>query len=386
VIANPRRDSALEQRGFLRSEMAYKRSKGCEQRGLKRKCYPVSEILNRSQPFLMRAYAITQYGEPDFFTALDIPVPAIKPGHVLIKVAATSVNPVDTKIRAGGRAMCPDLPAVLHMDVAGTVTAVADDVRHFSPGDLVYGCAGGLKTVAGENLGGALAEFMLADARLIAPKPASLSLVEAAALPLVTITAWEGLFLRAGLRAGQTVLIHAGTGGVGHIAVQLAKQAGAKVFTTVSSDFKASLATQLGAGHVINYRDTEVADYVVEHTGGEGFDVVLDTVGGDNLARSFAAARINGTVVSIQTNGEHDLTPLHARGLTLHAVFMLLPMLYGQGREAHGEILQAAARGVDQGLLRPLLDEQQFSFAEAAAAHRRLSSGKALGKVVLVTE
>ena len=334
----------------------------------------------------MRAYAITQYGEPDFFTEIDIPVPELRPGHVLIKVAATSVNPVDTKIRAGGRAMCPDLPAVLHMDVAGTITAVADDVSSFWRGDQVYGCAGGLKTVAGENLGGALAEFMLADANLIAHKPGNLSLPEAAALPLVTITAWEGLHLRAGLQAGQRVLIHAGTGGVGHIALQLAKQAGAQVYTTVSSQAKANLARQLGADVVINYRTTAVADYVAKHTAGAGFDLVMDTVGGENLGRSFAAARINGTVVSIQTNGSHDLTPLHARGLNLHAVFMLLPMLYNQGRAAHAEILRAAARLVEQGALRPVLDEHRFSFAEAGAAHRYLESGAAIGKVVLRAE
>ncbi|MCB1811304.1 MAG: zinc-binding dehydrogenase, partial [Candidatus Competibacteraceae bacterium] len=167
--------------------------------------------------------------------------------------------------------------AVLHMDVAGTITAVADDVSSFRPGDQVYGCAGGLKTVAGENLGGALAEFMLADANLIAHKPGNLSLPEAAALPLVTITAWEGLHLRAGLQAGQRVLIHAGTGGVGHIALQLAKQAGAQVYTTVSSQAKANLARQLGADVVINYRTTAVADYVAKHTAGAGFDLVMDT-------------------------------------------------------------------------------------------------------------
>lgn len=331
----------------------------------------------------MKAYAISQYGEADYFSEIELPKPALRDGHVLIRVAASSVNPVDTKIRAGGRAMCPDLPAVLHMDVSGTVEAVGPGVTAFQPGDQVYGCAGGLKTIAGEDLPGALADYMLADADLIAMKPASLSLEQAAALPLVTITAWEGLLQRADIRAGDKVLVHGGTGGVGHIGVQLAKHAGAEVYCTVSSEEKARIARDLGADVTIDYNRYRVQDYVERFTAGCGFDLVFDTVGGVNLEHSIEAARVNGCVVSILTAGEHELSGLHAKGLTLHTVFMLIPMLYGQGRDKHGEILRAAADLVDRGELRPLIDPSHFSFAQAADAHRKLAAGKVLGKLVL---
>ncbi len=172
------------------------------------------------------------------------------PGHVLIRVAATSVNPVDFKIRAGVvKDIAPDFPAVLHGDVAGVIEVVGEGVNAFKPGEEVYACAGGVK-----GLGGALAEFLLADATLVARKPKSLSMREAAALPLVSITAWEGLIDRAKVQAGQNVLVYGATGGVGHIAIQLASWAGAKVFATASSDEKMASARELGADVVINYR------------------------------------------------------------------------------------------------------------------------------------
>ena len=332
----------------------------------------------------MQAYAITQYGEPEYFTPIEVAKPAIKPGHLLIKVAATSVNPVDTKIRAGGRAMCPDLPAVLHMDVAGTVAEVGEGVTAFKEGDEVYGCSGGVKTVAGENLGGALGDYILVDADLIALKPKSLSLFESAALPLVTITAWEALIDRCKTQLGQTVLVHAATGGVGHIGIQLAKAAGATVFTTASTEQKTKLAHELGADVVINYRQQSVDDYVAEHTAGQGFDVVLDTIGGETLANSCIAAKVNGTVATIQGGGgTHDLGIAHFKNLTLHLILMLVPVLYERGRAAHGEILRKAATLVDDGKLKPLIDSQAFTFAEVADAHRKLTAGQAIGKIVL---
>jgi NADPH2:quinone reductase len=298
---------------------------------------------------------------------------------VLIRVAGSSVNPVDTKIRAGAiPGITPDFPAVLHGDVAGTVEAVGPGVDGFAPGDEVWGCAGGVK-----GCGGALAELMAADARLVARKPERLGPVDAAALPLVGITAWEALVDRARVTPGQRVLVHGAAGGVGHVGVQLAKLAGALVYATASTDAKAEVARQLGADGVIPYREQSVADYVAEHTGGAGFDVVFDTVGGDNLAASFAAARTGGAVVTIAARSTQDLAPLHAKGLTVHCVFMLLPMLTGHGRARHGEILSALARLIDAGRLRPLLDPEVFDFSAAAAAHRKLEQGAALGKIRL---
>lgn len=327
----------------------------------------------------MKAQVIHEFGDPYIFEVLELPKPTIKEGHVLIRVMATSVNPVDYKIRRGNiPAIAPAFPAVLHGDVAGIIEEVGPGVTEFKVGDEVFGCAGGLR-----DCDGALAEFMLADARLIAKKPVTLSMHEAAALPLVSITAWEALFEKANIKPGQKVLIHAGTGGVGHIAIQLAKWAGADVYTTVSSAKKAEIATSLGATGTINYRQESVPDYVQRITNGKGFDVVFDTVGGDNINQSINAAALYGHVVTIQANSTNDLSQLHAISGSLHVVFMLIPLLRNIQRERHGKIMQKIAELVDQGQVKPLIDNHTFTFEEVGKAHALLESGEAIGKVVV---
>ncbi len=200
---------------------------------------------------------------------------------------------------------------------------------------------------------------------------------------LVSITAWEGLIDRAKVRSGQKVLIYGGTGGVGHLGIQLAKWAGAKVYATVSSDEKAAIAGSLGADFTINYRQTPVTEFVAEHTDGRGFDVVFDTVGNDNLQNAFQAAKLNGTVISTVSLSKQDLTLLHAKGLTLHLVYMLIPMLHQIDRAYHGEILAKLADLVDAKKVRPLIDARSFTFNNVAAAHAYAESGMAIGKVVL---
>ncbi len=326
----------------------------------------------------MKAMVLNQYGEHATFQAAELPMPVVKAGHVLVRVAASSVNTVDTMIRQLGPALplSPALPAVLGMDFAGTIEAVGDGVSGFAPGDEVYGCAGGLA-----DLQGALAEYMLADARLIAHKPKSLSMREAAALPLVGITAYEGL-QRAGTHAGQRVLVHGGAGGVGHVAVQLARHLGAEVYATCSRAQQASVIEGYGAT-AIHYQTESVADYVAKYTGGAGFDIVYDSVGGANMSRSFEAAALNGQVVTTVSLLELDLTPAHFKGLSVHVVFMLIPMLHDDKREEHGAILAKLAELADAGALRPLLDEMRFGFEEIGQAHARLGSGQAIGKVVV---
>ena len=327
----------------------------------------------------MKAFVIEHFGAPDSFQIADLPKPELLPNHVLIKVAATSVNPVDTKIRRGFIAdITPDFPAVLHGDVAGVIEAVGNNVNAFKVGNEVYGCAGGVK-----GTGGALAEYMLADSNLIAHKPKSLTMAEAAALPLVSITAWEGLIDRAQVQSGQKVLVYGGTGGVGHLGIQLAKCAGAEVYATVSSEEKAAIALTLGADVPINYTDTTTEEFVAQYTDGKGFDLVFDTVGNDNLQHAFQAVKLNGTVVSTVSTSQQDLSLMHAKGLTLHLVYMLLPMLSGINRSNHGKILVKLAELVDQGQIRPLLDDKTFTFSEVAAAHAHLESGQAIGKIVL---
>jgi NADPH:quinone reductase len=328
---------------------------------------------------MMKAFVIEQFGDPQLFKQIDLPLPKVLPNHVLIRVAATSINPVDLKIRQGiVTDIAPYFPAILHGDVAGTIAAVGEGVNQFRLGDEVYACAGGVK-----GLGGALAEYMLANADLVAHKPKSLTMAEAAALPLVSITAWEGLIDRAKVQPGQKVLVYGSTGGVGHVGVQLAKWAGATVYALLSSDEKAAIARRLGADFAINYRQQPVAEFVAEHTEGRGFDVVFDTVGDDNLQNAFKAAKLNGTVVSLVSLSQQDLTLLHAKGLTLHLVFMLIPLLFNLGRAGHGEILSKLNRLVDEDKVRPLLDSKIFNMADVAAAHQYAESGRAIGKVVL---
>jgi NADPH2:quinone reductase len=327
----------------------------------------------------MKAQLLRQFGPATSFQSADIPKPALIAGHVLIRVMATSVNQIDCKIRSGAvPAIAPEFPAVLHGDVAGVIEAVADDVAGFKVGDEVYGCAGGLK-----GSGGALAETMLADARLIAKKPATLTMLQAAALPLVAITAWEALFVKTRLRAEHTILIHGGVGGVGHIAVQLARWCGARVAATVRSEEDFSTVRALGADEVINASTEDVEQYVARLTDGKGFDIVFDTVGGPNLDKSLQAAKINGTVVATAARSTHDLSPMHAKSLTLSVVFMLNPLLKNQGRAAHGEILKQIAAIADEGKLKPIVDGHQFTLSTISDAHALLESGKAHGKVVV---
>jgi NADPH2:quinone reductase len=327
----------------------------------------------------MQAIVIREFGGPEVLEQREIPRPSPGPGQALVRVKASSVNPVDTKIRSGMlAAMAPEAPSVLGCDMSGIVEETGEGVTGFAPGDAVYGSPGGVK-----GHPGALAEYMNADVRLIAPKPQHLTWEEAAALPLVSITAWEGLLDRAKVHAGQRVLVHGGTGGVGHLALQLCAAQGAEVWATVSSPDKAKIARNLGAAGTIDYRGQTVDDYVRDITDGKGFDVVFDSVGGDNVARCFQAAAVSGTVVSISTRTTADLSPLHAKGLTLHVVFMIIPLLYNKGRERHGEILRDLTRLVESGKIKPLCDPRRFSFADAAEAHAWLQSGNAVGKVVL---
>lgn len=326
----------------------------------------------------MKAMMLHAYGDEARFEAAEVETPTAHAGQVLVRIGASSVNTVDTMIRSMGETLplSPPLPAILGMDFAGTVEAVGPGVERFAVGDEVYGCAGGLA-----DLPGTLAEFIAADADLVSKKPANLSPREAAALPLVGITAYEGL-VRAGVGRGQRVLVHGGSGGVGHVALQLARHMGAEVFATGGGTPQLALIERLGATP-IHYKDETVEQYVTKHTEGLGFDVVFDSVGGANMARSFEAARLNGQVASTVALCELDLSTAHFKGLSLHVVFMLIPMLHGEGRSVHGQILGKLAEIAEEGGLVPVLDESSFALADVGDAHARLASGQAMGKVVI---
>jgi NADPH:quinone reductase-like Zn-dependent oxidoreductase len=323
----------------------------------------------------MKAYFVEYPAGP--FAKVDLPRPEPGPGQVLVLVHASGVNPLDAKIRAGAaqHAKHP-LPAVLGLDMAGQVEEVGPGVSEFRPGDEVYGMVGGVGGIQGT-----LAEYVTANAALLAAKPKSLSMREAAALPLVTITAWEGICDRARVGAGEKVLVHAGAGGVGYIAVQLARARGAKVYATVSST-KRAIAESVGAT-AIDYRELIPEQYVLQHTQGDGFDVIYDTVGGTTIDASFAAVkRYTGRVVSCLGWSTHSLAPLSFRGASYSGVFSLIPLLTGKDQARHGQILREAAALADAGKLRPLLNSQRFTPTDIAAAHALVESGAA-GKVVV---
>ena len=326
----------------------------------------------------MKAMLIKEYGANASFEVSEIEKPKVKIGHVLVKIAASSVNTVDTMIRKMGKdlPLSPDAPAILGMDFAGTIEAVGEGVSGYAVGDEVYGCAGGLA-----DLPGTLADYIVADSNLLAHKPQNLSMKEAAALPLVAITAYEGL-MRAGIKKDQKVLVHGGTGGVGHIALQLAKHFGADVYSTAGGAKQMAIIKNFGATP-INYKTETVESYVNKYTEGAGFDLVYDSVGAANLINSFNAAALNGHVATTVSLCELDLSTAHFKGLSLHVVFMLIPMLHNYKRAEHAQILKNITKIVEAGALQPLLDEEQFTLEAAGKAHARLESGQAIGKVVI---
>lgn len=325
----------------------------------------------------MRASQMTGFGFPA--PAVQwVENPTVVDGEVLVRVVAAGLNPIDNGIRLGRSpyAHPTAFPAIVGTDMAGIVEAVGRGVKGFRPGQRVYGLTGGVG-----RLPGSLAEFVSVDPALLALAPAALPLREAAAMPLVTLTAWEGLVDRMAVAPGQTLLVQGGAGGVGHMAIQLAHAFGAHVWASCS-EAKVGLVRSLGATP-IDYAAETVEAYVAAHTGGQGFDLVYDTAGGDSLQAAFKATRIGGTVTSCAAFGSNDLTEASLRRLTLEPLYVLHPMLSGQGRERHGEILTRAARLADRGLLRPIVDPRRFTLDSLSEAYTALTDGTAHVKIVV---
>lgn len=322
----------------------------------------------------MQAMVLDEVDGPFRRATVTRPEPAA--GQVLVRITASGVNPLDLKIRHGQAPHAKHrLPAVLGLDLAGIVESVGAAVTAFKRGDAVYGLAGGVG-----GLQGSLAEFVAADADLLAPQPATIGAREAAALPLVFITAWEGLVDRARVRAGHKVLVQ-GAGGVGQMVIQIAQALGAEVFAVDSAGKRPLIESENAVA--IDRRQSTVQQYVDELTGGEGFDVVYDTVGGQGLDASFQAVRRFGHVVSCLGWGNHALSPLSFRAATYSGVFTLLPMLTGQGRAHHGNILREAAKLVDAGRIRPRLDPRRFGLDSVLEAYRAIEERSATGKVIV---
>jgi len=330
----------------------------------------------------MKAIVLTQAGGAEQLSLVDCEQPSLqRPSQVLVRLQAAAINPIDTKIRQSPeRFPVHQSQAILGCDGAGVIEQVGPEVSAFKVGDAVYFCQPGFN-----GRQGTYAEYAAVDQAFLAIKPSSLSFEQAAAAPLVLITAWEALFDRANLQAGQTVLIHAGAGGVGHVAIQLAKQAGAKVITTVSSLEKAAFVKSLGADEVILYRDEDVVDGVLAWTGGVGVDVVFDTVGGALIEQSFNATKVYGDVVSILGfPAEINLATARLRNLRLTQELMLsAAILELESAQQHqGDILKQCASLFDQGKLR-IEVARVFSLAQATEAHRLLEQSGVTGKLVL---
>jgi NADPH:quinone reductase len=322
----------------------------------------------------MRAMVVDDFAS-GLFRLAEVARPDPKDHEVLIRVVASGVNPLDSKIRTG---KAPHggmhTPAILGTDMSGVVEAVGAGVSGLRVGDEVFAFAGGVAGVPGS-----LAEFAVADAALVAKKPKTLTHREAAALPLAALTAWEGVD-RAKVTAGQQVVVTGGAGGVGSLVVQMANGLGAEVFATVSPN-KQELVRQLGGMPIDR---TATADEVrALSKDGLGFDVVYDTVGAEPLDMALQVVRDYGQVVSCYGWGTHDLKFLSRHGATYSGVFVLLPMLTGRRRMWHGEALRRIAEMVDAGLVRPVIDPRRFMLEQAAEAHEAVESGKATGKIVV---
>jgi len=323
----------------------------------------------------MQALILNRYSGP--LELSEVPRPKPSAGQVLVRIAASGLNPLDTKIRSGNAAHAKHpVPLVLGIDLAGVVEEVGPGVTAFKVSDEVYGMTGGVGGIQGS-----LAQYAAIDVDLLALKPSNLTMREAAALPLAFITSYSGIVDRAHLQAGQTVLVQGGAGGVGHIAVQLARALGATVWATVSERDK-DVVSSFGATP-IDYRAQTVEQYVESCTQGVGFDLVVDTVGGATLDASFAAVKHFGHVVSALGWGTHALAPLSFREATYSGVFTLHPLLTGERRAHHGEMLREATRIAEADQLKPRMDMRRFDLQSAELAYEALTNGTAGGKIVV---
>jgi NADPH:quinone reductase len=332
----------------------------------------------------MKAILMTAPCAPEVLQLARVPDPILQQTtEMLVQLKAAGVNPIDTKLRQRGTFYPDRMPAILGCDGAGIVTAVGSAVTRFQIGDAVYFCNGGLGGHPGNY-----AEWAIVDEKFAARKPETLSFAQAAAAPLVLITAWEALFDRGRLQAGQTVLIHAGAGGVGHVAIQLAHWQGAQVCTTVSNSTKADFVQQLGADYVIDYKTTDFAPATLAWTQGQGVDLAFDTVGGSILGQTFPAVKLYGDVVTIlEPDPATPWKPARNRNLRVGFTLMLTPMLQGlvAAQQAQAKILEHCAQLIDQGQLTIAIGAT-FPLAEAAAAHRHLEQGGVTGKIVLLID
>ncbi len=319
----------------------------------------------------MKAMLLKTFGGPESFELCEVPKPVPGVGEVLVRVYATSVNPLDYQVRRGDYADMVALPAISGHDVSGVIEEIGAGVEAFAPGDEVW------YTPQIFDGTGSYAEYHVAAESIIGHKPASLSHLEAASLALVGGTVWEALTVRAALSVGESILIHGGTGGVGHVAIQVAKAIGARVFTTVrEANFE--FARAIGADVLIDYQQEDYVDAILRETHGQGVDVVFDTIGGDTLSRSPDVLNQLGRVVSIVDIAKpQNLVQAWGKNATYHFVFSR------QNRGKLDELSTLIARGQ----LRPHVDAV-YPLTDIGLAHARLESPNngLRGKIAIAVE
>ena len=328
----------------------------------------------------MKAIPMTAAGDTRTLSYQDITEPSLSNAtQVKVKLQAAGINPVDTKVRRHGVFYPLPLPTVLGCDGAGVIVEIGSAVKHFKVGDKVWFCHGGLGREQGNY-----AEYTVLDERWVSTSPTNYSMIEAAAAPLVLITAWGALFSKGQLQAGQTVLIHAGAGGVGHVAIQLAKIKGAHVIATVSSTEKAAFAKRLGADETVIYHPNGFAEQVNQLTAGKGADLVIDTVGPEVFKESILATAHFGRLITLLDPGQIDLSEARLRNLLIGFELMLTPMLrdLDEARDEHVAILNQCKQWAEQGLL-TLHISHTFDLKDASSAHELIEIGHTSGKIVL---
>lgn len=311
----------------------------------------------------MKAMIIITFGGPEVFQEREMPTPAPNATEVLVRVHATSINPVDYKIRTAGSWAGVTPPAIIGYDVAGVIEAIGAGVKAFKPGDEVFYTP----QIFGQQ--GSYAEYHVVDESIITFKPHNLSFTEAASLPLAGCTAWDAIeFMK--IRPGFTVLIHAAAGGVGSLAVQIAKASGAWVIGTCRASNR-DLVQSLGVDIVIDYRAEDFVKAVLRETNGTGVDAVYDTVGGETLARSIEVTKPYGRMVSI-VNTKGDLNRAYSKNLSMNFGFM----------ERARHKMEALRIMVERQQLRPVIDSV-LSLNQVAEGHQQIERGGVRGKIVL---
>lgn len=329
-------------------------------------------------PGEMNFVDLPEFGGPEALVPARGPTPRPGPGEVLVKVQAAGVNRPDIMQRQGGYNPPPGASPIPGLEIAGTIVEVAPDVAGWKAGDEVCALVSG----------GGYAEYCVASAPLCLPVPKELTMVEAAGLPETYYTVWTNVFQRGRLKAGETFLLHGGSSGIGTTAIQLAREFGARIFTTVGNAEKAKVCTDLGAERAINYRDEDFVAVVAELTGGKGVDLILDMVGGSYIERNIAALAVEGRLVQIAfqqpSKIEIDFLPMMLKRLTITGS-TLRPRTVEQKAEIAAELREKVWPLIEAGKVKPLI-HKTFPLGEAAAAHALMESSTHIGKIILICE